>query len=81
MGHEEGRGVVAALLVLEVATPMAAQACACGGFVGDQKVQVRQEKAIDDIEPGRETVTMQFAADTTATCMSPGTTGSGATRR
>jgi uncharacterized protein DUF2330 len=60
-------GVVAALLVLQVATPLTAQACACGGFVGDQKVQVRQETAIVDIEPGRETVTMQFAADTTAT--------------
>jgi hypothetical protein len=58
---------VATLLSLQVITPMAAQACACGGFVGDQKIQVRQETAIVELAPGKETVTMQFAAETTAT--------------
>jgi hypothetical protein len=57
----------ATLLSLQVITPLAAQACACGGFVGDQKVQVKQETAIVELTPGRETVTMQFAAETTAT--------------
>ncbi|TCO65251.1 DUF2330 domain-containing protein [Actinocrispum wychmicini] len=60
-------GVVAALLTLQVATPMTAQACACGGFVGDQKVRVGQETAIVALDQGKETVSMQFAADTTAT--------------
>jgi hypothetical protein len=58
---------VATLLSLQVITPMTAQACACGGFVGDQKIQVRQETAIVELAPGKETVTMQFAAETTAT--------------
>jgi hypothetical protein len=60
-------GTLLVVLALEVATPMAAQACACGGFVGDQKVQVKQETAIVSLTGGRETVTMQFAAETTAT--------------
>ncbi len=59
--------VVSVVLSLVGVSPLAAQACACGGFVGDQKVQVRQETAIVELAPGRETVTMQFAAETTAT--------------
>lgn len=60
-------GVLGALIALQVATPLAAQACGCGGFVGDQKVKVGQETAIVALDQGKETVTMQFAADTTAT--------------
>ncbi|MEV4317714.1 DUF2330 domain-containing protein [Actinocrispum sp. NPDC049592] len=59
--------VASVVLSLVGVSPLAAQACACGGFVGDQKVQVRQETAIVELAPGRETVTMQFAAETTAT--------------
>jgi hypothetical protein len=56
----------AAVAVVQVATPLAAQACACGGFVSDKKVQVDREDAVVELADGTETVTMQFAATTTA---------------
>ncbi|TDQ05624.1 DUF2330 domain-containing protein [Labedaea rhizosphaerae] len=52
---------------LGVASPLAAQACGCGGFVADEKVSVHQETAVVQLTPGHEVVSMQFAADTTAT--------------
>ena len=52
---------------LGVASPLAAQACGCGGFVADQKVSVHQETAVVQLTPGHEVVSMQFAADTAAT--------------
>ena len=58
-------GVVAA--GLGVASPLAAQACGCGGFVADQKVSVHQETAVVQLSAGHEVVSMQFAADTDAT--------------
>lgn len=57
---------ITAVAAVQVATPLAAQACACGGFVGDQKVQVDREDAVVELADGRETVTMQFAATTKA---------------
>jgi hypothetical protein len=57
---------MAAVAVVQVSTPLAAQACACGGFVSDKKVQVDREDAVVELADGTETVTMQFAARTTA---------------
>jgi hypothetical protein len=57
---------MAAVAVVQVATPLAAQACACGGFVSDTKVQVNREDAVVELADGTETVTMQFSATTTA---------------
>jgi hypothetical protein len=57
---------VAAVAVIQVATPLAAQACACGGFVSDKQVQVNREDAVVELADGTETVTMQFSAKTTA---------------
>lgn len=64
-----GRAVTIAVVAggLGVASPLAAQACGCGGFVADQKVSVHQETAVVQLTPGHEVVSMQFAADTDAT--------------
>jgi hypothetical protein len=64
-----GRAVVVAAVAggLAVASPLAAQACGCGGFVADQQVRVQQETAVVQLTAGHEVVSMQFAADTTAT--------------
>lgn len=64
-----GRAVAVAVVTsgLTVGAPLAAQACGCGGFVADQQVRVQQETAVVQLTSGHEVVSMQFAADTTAT--------------
>lgn len=64
-----GRGVTIAVVAggLAVASPLAAQACGCGGFVADERVQVDQETAVVQLMPGHEVVSMQFSAETKAT--------------
>jgi Uncharacterized protein conserved in bacteria (DUF2330) len=57
---------IAAITLVQLASPMAAQACACGGFVADEKVQVDREDAVVELGGGREIVTMRFSARSTA---------------
>ena len=69
MGTRTGRAGVALLIAVAatVTAPLAAQACACGGFVGNDTVRVQQETAVVELGQGAEVVTMRFAADTAAT--------------